>query len=116
MSIKQKLLTPAPKPPVDLQLLRETFLVRRLSAQLLAHYNQAFVKAQTSDNGDAAVQASASLVLDSIIDEDGRPLSESVTPDEIIKIYDHEDLKGAVDKLMSFNFMGATSEADAKKD
>ncbi|MCG3726319.1 hypothetical protein [Vibrio cincinnatiensis] len=116
MSIKQKLLTPAPKPPVELQLLRETFLVRRLSAQLLAHYNQEFVKARTSDDSDAAVQASASLVLDSIIDEDGRPLSDSVSPDEIIKIYDHEDLKDAVDKLMSFNFMGVTSEADAKKD
>ncbi|BBB29377.1 hypothetical protein [Neptunomonas japonica] len=112
-SLKAKLLNPAKLTPLTVAIFGDTYQVARSSAAKVALVNN-----QLNDTDDPQVleKISAQFILESIIDEDGVSLSESVTAEELLNTYDHVSVREAYTKIMKVNFGGSEGIEEAKKD
>lgn len=114
-AIKARLLKPAIRPATELNLFGDRYLVRRLSAARLAHFDSARRQAEADgNNANALNQATAALLLDSIVDENGAPLSNDVDPAELLESYDPAELGAALTTVLQHNFLSESGAAIAK--
>ncbi|PSW53018.1 hypothetical protein [Photobacterium leiognathi] len=114
MSIKSQLLTPIKQTPISITILGGEYNVTRLTAARLNSYDKDIKKHQADNNGEKLNEASAALVLDSIIDEDGLPMSSSVSTSDLMCVHTPTAINAAVTRLIQLNFMGEGAEAEAK--
>ncbi|HDY8168867.1 TPA: hypothetical protein RQK98_004196 [Vibrio vulnificus] len=115
MDLKSQLLQTTELSPVTVTMLGGEFPVRRLTAARLNHHDKTVKKYQAEQNGEQLNTAAAQLVLDSILDENGQPMSESVTPADLMAVHTPMAINAAVSKLIQVNFLGDDAEDDAKK-
>ncbi|KYO58404.1 hypothetical protein [Vibrio parahaemolyticus] len=116
MSIKSLLLTPEKPVPVTRTLLGAELELIRLSAARLSEFEKSRVKYSQEQNADKLNENTAKLVLDSIIDEHGKPMSQSVKPGELLQAKSVAAINSAMRVVLELNYMMDSAETDAKKD
>lgn len=115
MNLKSQLLKAVELAPITLTMLGGEFPVRRLTAARLNQYDKSVKKYQAEQNGEQLTTEAAKLVLDSILDESNKPMSESVTADQLMSVQTPMAINAAVQKLIHVNYLGDDAEAEAKK-
>lgn len=115
MSIKNQLLNPAQLAPIAVTILGAEYNVRRLTTGRLNDYDKTTRKHQAAQDGEQLNATAAQLVLDSILDEDSKPMSETVSASELMDAQTPGAINAAVLKLMTINYMGEDAESAAKK-
>lgn len=116
MNLKSKLLKPALRKTVMLSIMGDAFPVRHLTASRLNQHDKDIRKHQKAQDGEQLNTCSAQLVLDSILDEKGEPMSNSVTPAELMESHSPLDINAAISAITKLNFLGEETEQAAKKD
>lgn len=116
MSIKALLLTPETPVPVTRTLLGGEFDLIRLPADRLSQFEQKRIQYSKEQNPDKLNENTALLVLDSIIDENGNPMSQSVKPKELLKTKTVGAINAAMSVVLKLNYMAEGAEEAAKKD
>jgi len=116
MNFKKQLLNPVQLDPVNVKILGGEFSILRLTAARLNEHDKTIKKYQKDQDGEQLNTAAALIVLDSILDEDNKPMSDSVTPADLMAAQTPMAINSAVLKIMSINFMGEDAEKAAKKD
>lgn len=114
MSIKTQLLTPLKQTPITVTILGSEYDVTRLTTARLNSYDKQIKKHQSDNNGEKLNEESAQLVLDSMLDEDGIPLSASVTANDLMTAHTPTAINAAVARLIKLNFMADGAEQEAK--
>ncbi|HCE2429426.1 TPA: hypothetical protein NGU10_001474 [Vibrio parahaemolyticus] len=116
MNLKSKLLTPVELAPVTVSILGDEFPARRLTAACLSEHDKLVRKYQADNNGEKLNIQAAKLILDSILDENNRPMSESVKPADLMAIHTPLAINAAVTKIININYLSDDAEDTAKKD
>ncbi|USD68137.1 hypothetical protein [Vibrio sp. SCSIO 43136] len=118
MSIFEAIFSPPQPEPEKLNILRGEYPVRRLSAKELRHHQKQIDTATKKSDHLKLEELSAQLVLDSLVGDDGKPLSSNsgATVDKLVSAYSPSEISDAVDKVIELNYVGQTGEQDAKKD
>ena len=116
MSLKAKLLTPVSIPTKDVEVLGGSFPAQRLSTSALNVYDKAQRACRENMDGEGLNRSAAQFVLDSLVDEDGKPMGDSVTPDELMDIHVPTVINAAAQKLVQLNYASLEGAEEAKKD
>ncbi|MBS9903246.1 hypothetical protein [Vibrio alginolyticus] len=116
MNLKSQLLKPAELSPVTVTMLGGEFPVRRLTAARLSAHDKAVRKHQKEQDGEQLNIVAAQLVLDSILDENNQPMSESVSTNDLMEVHTPMAINVAVSALIQVNYLGEDAEVSAKKD
>ena len=116
MSIKALLLAPETPVPVTRTLLGGEFDLIRLPADRLSQFEQKRIQYSQEQNPDKLNENTALLVLDSIIDENGNPMSQFVKPKELLKTKTVGAINAAMSVVLKLNYMAEGAEEAAKKD
>lgn len=116
MNLKQQLLTPVQLDPVTVTILGGEHSILRLTAGRLNEHDKASKKHQENQDGEKLNIEAAKLLLDSILDENNKPMSESITPAELMSVQTPIAINSAVMKIMNVNFINEDAEVLAKKD
>lgn len=115
MSVKDSLLKPTPQPTEKVAMFGGEFPVRRLSAARVQAFIKDQTRAQEQNEYEEIVTLGAQLVLDSIVDDNGTPLSTEVTAEQLLELYSHGQISAALDAVMDVNYLSERSKAAAKK-
>ncbi|EGR2774163.1 hypothetical protein V6956_004595 [Vibrio parahaemolyticus] len=115
MSLKALLLTPETPVPVTRTLLGGEFELIRLPADRLSQFEKNRVKYSQEQDPDKLNDNTAMLVLDSIIDEDGRPMSKTIKPKELLKTKSVTAINAAMRVVLQLNYMAEGAEEEAKE-
>ncbi|CAK2050810.1 Phage tail protein [Vibrio crassostreae] len=115
MSLKALLLTPETPVPVTRTLLGGEFELIRLPADRLSQFEKNRVKYSQEQDADKLNDNTALLVLDSIIDEDGNPMSQAVKPKELLKTKSIAAINAAMSVVLKLNYMADGAEEEAKE-
>lgn len=116
MSLKSQLLSPLALAPVTVTLLGGEYPVQRLTASRLSQHDKEVKKHTKAQDGEKLNAEAAQLVLDSILDENGEPMSKSVTAKDLMNVHTPVAINAAVGQLIKINYLGADAEDEAKKD
>ncbi len=115
MSLKAQLLQPVALSAVTVTMFGGEYPVRRLTTARLNQHDKAVKKYTEAQDGEKLNTAAAQLVLDSILDENNHPMSESVTPAELMDIHSPLAINAAMKKLIQVNYLSGDAEDMAKK-
>lgn len=116
MSLKTQLLTAVVLAPVEVSVLGGTFPARRMTTAILNDYEKSQQAMRSDMNGEGLNRTAAEFVLSSLLDEEGEPMSESVTADELMKVHIPGSINAAASKLLQLNYATLEGVEDAKKD
>ncbi|MDW1950437.1 hypothetical protein R7P34_12870 [Vibrio sp. 780] len=116
MKAKDLLLSPEQPVPVTRTLLGGEFKLIRLTAESLSLYDKKRQQYSEEQDADKLNENSAQLVLDSILDDDGVPMSKSVSPKELLAVKTMTSINSATRVILTMNYMVEGSEEAAKKD
>lgn len=116
MNIKSQLLKPVSLSTVTVTMFDGEFKVKRLTTARLNQHDKEVKKHTETQNGEKLNTAAAKLVLDSILDENDLPLSESVTPEQLMEIHTPLAINAAMRQIIQVNYLGKDAEETAKKD
>jgi len=116
MSLKSKLLAPPKRPPIQVNMLEGKFPVQRMSTARLGE-----IDADMADLRDKGVSEdinlyTAGVILDSILDEKGCPMAESVERRQLLETYDPGQIASALNAVFQANYGGQEGAEAAKKD
>ncbi|MCE2597200.1 hypothetical protein K6Y31_20715 [Motilimonas cestriensis] len=114
-SLKGLLLAAEKQSDRTINVLGHDFPVRRLTAARLAEFEQEQKNASDQNSGDAANRAAAGLVLESLLDESGQPMSATTTVDELLQAKSPASINSAMSELLKLNFMAEGASTKAKK-
>ncbi|WP_412497292.1 hypothetical protein [Vibrio fluvialis] len=114
MTLKNQLLKPMAPVPVKRMLLGSEFPLQRLTAARLSCYDKEIKEYEKAADGEKIQLISASLILDSILDEKGKPMSDSVTPEQLLNVHTAFALSSAVQVICKLNYMDDGAEDEAK--
>lgn len=116
MNLKSQLLNGPKLAPVAVTVLGGEFPARRLSAARLNKHDKSMREFQTSQDAEKLNKAAAQFLLDSLLDEEDQPMSESVTAEDLMEVHTMVAINAAVNNLVQLNFLGDDAEDEAKKD
>ncbi|MCV6612445.1 MAG: hypothetical protein OIF55_16915 [Amphritea sp.] len=116
MSLKQALLTPVNLAPVTVTAFDAEFKVQRLATARLTEFHARQKELQAANDGEGLNQLAAGLVLHSLLDENGNPMIESVTIDELLAAQPPVAINAALTSVMQANYATSEGLEDAKKD
>lgn len=107
--LKSRLLSPAyAAHPVTL--LGTDLLIRRLTANELADFEEQAAQLRSDDNTRGLALAGASLVLSALVDENGVPEQDLPAPDELMKHHSYATLIEALTIVQRHSY-GTLEEA-----
>ncbi|HAS6480594.1 TPA: hypothetical protein GRR64_23845 [Vibrio parahaemolyticus] len=116
MNLKSQLLNVPKLAPVTVTVLGGEFPARRLSAARLNKHDKSMHEFQATQDAEKLNKAAAQFLLDSLLDENDQPMSESVTAEDLMEVHTMVAIQAAVNKLVQLNFLGDDAEDEAKKD
>ncbi|HBC3857015.1 hypothetical protein [Vibrio parahaemolyticus] len=116
MNAKDLLLSPEKPVPVTRTLLGGEFQLTRLTAERLSQYDKKRHKYSEEQDADKLNENSAQLVLESVLDDNGVPMSKSVTAKELLAVKTMTSINAATRVILTMNYMVEGSEEVAKKD
>lgn len=114
MTIKDQLLNPGAGPRVPIHILGADYDICRLSAARMASYSKTISQLAEKEDSSGLNTQAAELILESIIDEQDQPLSQSIEPSALVERYSAADLQVAIRQLMKVNYMTEEAEQTAK--
>ncbi|EGQ8125751.1 MULTISPECIES: hypothetical protein [Vibrio harveyi group] len=115
MNAKDLLLSLDQPVPVTRTLLGGEFKIIRMTAERLSQYEKKRKKYSEEQDVDKLNEAVAQLVLDSILDDNGLPMSQSVKPKELLAVKTMTSIESAIRVITAVNYMAEGSEEAAKK-
>ena len=116
MTLKSKLLSPPKRPPVQVKMLAGVFPVQRMTTARLSEIDAKMDQLRGEGINDEINLYTASVILDSILDEKEKPMSKSVKPMQLLEAYDPEQISKALTEIFKANYGGLEGAEEAKKD
>lgn len=107
-NFKQRLLAGAKPRIVTVTILSGEFEIKLLTAEQITEHDKKMKAATEAQNSEKLNQATAQLIIDSLID-DGKPVAGSVTAKELIAAYGPMQLSDARNAIIKANY--ASNEA-----
>ncbi|WP_158783278.1 phage tail protein [Pantoea sp. BAV 3049] len=107
--LKSRLLSPVCD-SLTVTILGGEFLIRRLSAYELAEFEDRAGQLRIEDNTRGLALAGAALVLNALVDEEGKPVSDLPAPDELMKSHSYASLIEALTVVQRHSY-GTLEEA-----
>ena len=101
-NLKSKLLAAKKRKPVAVTIFGEVYQITRLSAARIAAHENKMSKVSTSP--DKVLNLTCDLILESIIDETGKPAKANTTPSELLEVYCPAELIEAMEVITKANF------------
>ncbi|MCV6627783.1 MAG: hypothetical protein OIF38_16925 [Cellvibrionaceae bacterium] len=102
--------------PITLEVFGGQYPAHRLPQQRLADLQKEITcHGETGDIENTGV-ASAKLILESLIDEHGAPMIETIEPAELVSVHSPIAISSAVTAIMDANFTTEAGLSDAKND
>ena len=116
MTLKSKLLTPPKRPPIQVKMLEGVFPVQRMTTAKLGEIDTKMDQLRGEGVTENINLYTAGVILDSILDEKGTPMSQSVKPMQLLETYDPEQISKALNEVFKANYGGFEGAEAAKKD
>ena len=116
MTLKNKLLAPPKRKPVQVKMLEDIFPVQRMSTARLGEIDAEMAELRDKSVAEDINLYTAGVILDSILDEKGNPMSKSVKPQQLLETYDPGQIAGALNAVFQANYGGQEGADAAKKD
>lgn len=107
--LKSRLLSSTPD-SLAVPILGGEFLIRRLSAYELAEFEDNAAKLRSEDNTRGLALAGSALVLNALVDADGKPADDLPAPDELMKSHSYASLIEALTVVQRHSY-GTLEEA-----
>jgi hypothetical protein len=116
MSLKSKLLNPEKEKPIVIEMFGGKFPVAKMSTAKLSGIEKKMDSLREAGVADDINDYTASVILDSIIDEKGAAMSDSVKPLELLETYDVGAVTEALHAVYEANYAGLKGSQAAKND
>ncbi|MCJ8337573.1 MAG: hypothetical protein MJK10_03800 [Pseudomonadales bacterium] len=116
MTLKSKLLAPPKREPIQVKMLEGKFPVQRMSTARLSEIDAKMAELRSKGVTDDINLYTAGVILDSILDEKGKPMSKSVKPQQLLETYPPGQIAEALNAVYSASYGGSEGVEAAKKD
>jgi len=116
MTLKNKLLAPPKRPPIQVNMLEGKFPVQRMSTARLGEIDADMADLRDKGIAEDINLYTAGVILDSILDEKEKPMSKSVKPQQLLETYDPGQIAAALNAVFQANYGGQEGAEAAKKD
>ncbi len=90
------------------------FKIQRKSAAFLSETEKK-IKTALQECPESLTAVNAELILSSILEEDNKPLLETMTVDELIELFTPADIAAAYKEILKSNFMSNEAKEQAEK-
>ncbi len=116
MSLQEKLLNPKPAKPEVISIFGGKFPVAKMTTAELSKVDKKMTELRDKSDADEITLYTASVILDSMVDEKGKKMSTSVEPSALLDLYDPGAINDALNALYKVNYAGLDGAEAAKKD
>lgn len=116
MSLKSKLLNPKAPEPVVTAMFGGDFPVAKMTTAELTKVDNKMAALREEGETEKINLYTALTILNSMVDEKGKRMSESVEPLDLLNRYEPGAISDALNAVYRVNYAGMEGAEDAKKD